>query len=169
MGISHCSVAFLTAVTTSYVIFFHHTITYVTTTLFCAIKETLSATFYRSQLTYRLKLTTPHARHGHMLTLLQHPSVTLIPSHIVYLNISVRTWTVQSYLPGCASVHRNIIRASLSPSDSTPQTACRSVRPLTRQMLAMSNFNIKLGHGKQIGFRSPTRRSNFEGERGGTL
>jgi len=52
----------------------------VVTTLFSAITETLSATLYRPKLTYRQKLPTPHATHGHILTLLQHPPVTLIPS-----------------------------------------------------------------------------------------
>jgi len=39
------------------------------------------------------------------------------------------TWTVQWYLPGCASAHPHLIYASLGPHESKSQTASRSVQP----------------------------------------
>jgi len=40
-----------------------------------------------------------------------------------------RAYTVQSYSPGCASVHPYLIPGSLGPPESTTQTASRSVQP----------------------------------------
>jgi len=46
-----------------------------------------------------------------------------------------RTRTVQSYSPGGASVHPNLINASLDPHESTSQTASRSTQPFLHSSL----------------------------------
>ena len=38
-----------------------------------------------------------------------------------------RTWTVQSYLPGCTNVHPHLMHASLDLPESTTQVVSRSV------------------------------------------
>jgi len=40
-----------------------------------------------------------------------------------------RTWTVQSYSPGCANVHLHVTHAYLGSPESTTKTASRSVQP----------------------------------------
>ena len=50
---------------------------------------TLSSTALVTPVTYRQKLLTPHATHGHILTLLQHPTVTLLPTPSLSKHISL--------------------------------------------------------------------------------
>jgi len=50
-----------------------------------------------------------------------------------------RTWTVQSYSPGCANVYTHVTHACLGPPESTTQTASRLVKPFlhcSRQRVA---------------------------------
>ena len=43
-----------------------------------------------------------------------------------------RTWTVQSYSLGGASVRHRLTRGSLGPPESLNQTACRLVQPFSQ-------------------------------------
>jgi len=51
------------------------------------------------------------------------------PSNLTKRAHRRRTWTIQSYSQGCANVHHHLTHASLNPSESTSQTASRSVQP----------------------------------------